>query len=436
MPFTCKIYIILILLIISVFTGCKDSQLDNAPDSDLVVKVSGTATPPLEWTNPKILAVYPKFDRPFDTAILANISNGKWEIFVEKNSDVKFYIINDINNNGSFDYLTEPRIPHSNNPIIITNIDSDVGDIVVCELTTDIIYPADWTMPLAFIMKGNNIMSYSDISDGVATLYAGSGTDYYVYVYNDNGDGYYDYLTETSYKYDGNPIDTSAGNITLNDINIIKVSGTITYTTSLEDNYSDLIDNLKAALVYPLTYATIESYGTVAGDGTYTVYGNARSKYRLWIFNDLDNDGTWNNYEPYVQIPERGSIAFADDAFIDISSGEMIIDTILGVLEGSIDVTGTTWTNPQAGLYQGWDVTAYNTIDSLEFSFMGVQTYSIDGAANIDQRYYILRYDDDNPHDGIFVYDDESDGGTELKTGLTDYKPDATGLAPTTTTAW
>lgn len=420
MTYVSKFVVFLLVFIVFPASGCKDSQMDGDSASDFVVKVTGTATPPAEWTNPKVLAAYPKFDRPFDTALIADITGGKWNIFVEKESDVKFYIINDINNNGSFDYLTEPRVPHADNdkPISIGKTDSDIGEILARRVTVDIQYPAEWTRPMAYIMKGYDIMGYSSITGGKANLFAGSGDDYSVYVFNDNGDGYYNYLAESSYAYDSNTINTTAGDTILNNISIIKVSGTITFTTTLENSYPGLISNLKVALVYPDPWATIESYGTVAGDGTYAVYGNARSKYRLWIFNDLDDNETWNNYEPFVQIPARGSCTFASDSFIDISSGEKTINATLGVLAGTIN-NNAGWSYPQAGLSQGWDVTAYNAIDSLDFSFMAVQS---DDSGT--QSYKILLYNDDEPHDGIYEYTPEENQSLESSS----YTPDDTSL--------
>ena len=213
--------------------------------------------------------------------------------------------------------------------------------------------------------------------------------------------------------------------------NSATVSGTVTWPGHSLSNYTyAFADSFDGTYLYLVAQADVNS-----GTGNYTITGYAIDKYCIWVFNDEDSNSRWNNYESYVQVPERGACLFADDPLIDTATGDKTINFELGVLSGTIDTTDTSWAYPQAGLFQGWDVIAYNTINSLDFNFMGVREYSIieDAINNQPQLYYIFRYNDDYTHDGLYDYPDESD---EYKTGPTNYQPDATGLAPTTTTDW
>jgi hypothetical protein len=164
----------------------------------------------------------------------------------------------------------------------------------------------------------------------------------------------------------------------------------------------------------------------VESDGTYNVYGIARDKYRLWIIRDLNSNGTYDSTdsEPYVQVPKRGTQAFKEDTFIDMSAAGVRVDAELGVLAGAVTNT-TSWDYPQVGLYQGWDVTGYNDMDSTGYQFIAIKTHNIDSGGNTPQDYYLLRFDDDNSHDGVYTYADEND---EVFQGVL-YSADQSGLS-------
>ena len=139
---------------------------------------------------------------------------------------------------------------------------------------------------------------------------------------------------------------------------------------------------------------------------------------------NLNSTYDYEDREPYAQVPERGSLAFKDDTFFSTLSAGENIDPTLGLLQGSIDNSSAAWNYPQASLFQGWDVTAFNETDNLNFQFFAVRDYSIGGAGSVTQNYYILLFDDDNTHDGIYVYDDENN---EVKQ-YGPYAPDQTSL--------
>lgn len=296
--------------------------MDEDPLQDLLVKVSGTIEGdlPATWTKPMSMAHYPKFSRQYGTNMYGEVEGARWYVFVEKDSEVQIYLFNDANNNNSFDWPYEPRIPAPQTAVASLKISNDDIDSI--------------TIPIR------------------------------------------------------------------------KVSGSI---SSIPAFFVHPI----VSLVYPDSngWPALEMFATVSNDGTFEVYGTALTKYKMWIISDVNGNNVYDYpiREPYVTIPERESKSLKEDTkVIDLTTGNATINATLGSLEGTIQ-NNNSWEYPQAALYQGWDIMAYNSIDSNEFKFCFVNSYKINNDSDQDPSYKILLFDDDNPHDGIYVYDNESD---------------------------
>lgn len=275
--------------------------------------------------------------------------------------------------------------------------------------------PSTWYKPMVmasypkFSRKyGTNM--YGEVEGVSWYVFVEKYSEVQIYLFNDaNNNNAYDWPYEPRIPAAGTvntPLNVVDYDIPGISIPIRKVSGTL---SSIPDFFKKPI----VALVYPNDkgWPTLEAFSPVNSDGTFTAYGTALDNYKLWIISDTNENGVYDYAirEPYITIPERQSKSLSeDDAVIDLSSSDAIVTATLGSLIGSIK-NSAGWSHPQAALYQGWDVMAYNPMGDSNFSFCMVDEYSINGSAGPDPKYYILLFDDDNPTDGIFVYDDEHD---------------------------
>ncbi len=278
--------------------------------------------------------------------------------------------------------------------------------------------PSSWSKPMAMAhypkfsrQFGTNM--YGKVEGASWYVFVEKNSDVQLYLFNDeNANDAYDWPYEPRIPASLTvTLPLTIGENDKNDIviPIRKVSGSIA-------NIPSFFNNPIVALVYPDSngWPTLEAYSpvyTTGTSGTFEVYGAALPNYKLWIINDANNNGVYDytTREPYVTIPEREAKALDQDTkVINLSSSYATIETTLGSLEGSID-NQSSWNYPQAALYQGWDIMAYNPLGDTAFSFCMVDSYKINSGSAENPSYYILLFDDDNPHDGIYIYDDEHD---------------------------
>jgi len=176
-------------------------------------------------------------------------------------------------------------------------------------------------------------------------------------------------------------------------------------------------------LVYPIAgscWPGVSAVTSVSANGSYAFnMMSPASNYKLWIVSDVNNNGSYDSGEPYLEVPERAPKSFCEDNFIDLNQNKTINIT-LGVLSGNlISTVSSTYSKPKSALYQGWSIFDY---DDTNFEFTAVKKYSINGVESTES-YTILIFDDDNDN-GTFQY------GEELcDTSHTGYTPDNTSIS-------